>query len=596
MTHDVFVRGPWRERLRRFWRDWQWYIIGALWVVAIVLGYIGYSRTFSVQGESIPPADILYKTLLLFKLNYSLSGAVAWELEVARFLAPAVALFTVIQAFAAIYYRQIQISRMRFASDHAVICGLGLKGLLLARAFYDHGFRVVVIERGEVNPLIEECRAFGAVVLTGNATDPEMLRKARVDRARYLVSVFGDDGPNAEVAVNARALTRSRHGKPLTCLVHIVDLQLCNMLREEEMRVTQDENFRLEFFNVFDLGALALLQEHPPFELAGVHGGRTPHLLVVGMGCLGESIVMHATRNLWLGSPMSGEKPRITVIDIAAENRVGSLILRCPRMGNVCELRALQMDTESLEFARGAFLFDADGECDVSMVYICLDNDSHSLTTALTLLQQTRTCHIPIVVRMIRDAGLATLLRGQASKSPGFSDLHAFGLLERTCTLDLLLGGTNEVLARAIHAEYLRNRERQGVALGTDPAVRPWDELREDLKESNRRQADHIGVKLRAVGCGIAPLCDWDAPLFEFTPEEVEKMAEMEHRRWVEERLTESWSHAPGPKDLKHKTSPYLVPWDELPEDIKDLDRNTVREIPSFLARAGFQVCQMPKD
>ena len=118
-----------------------------------------------------------------------------------------------------------------------------------------------------------------------------------------------------------------------------------------------------------------------------------------------------------------------------------------------------------------------------------------------------------------------------------------------------------------------------------------WNDLPEGLKESNRRQADHIGIKLKAIGCGIASLTDWDAKLFAFTPEEVEQMAEMEHEHWNEERQLEGWTYAPGPKNLDKKTSPYYrVPWDKLSEDIKDYDRNTIRGLPAFLAQAGFQI------
>ena len=117
-----------------------------------------------------------------------------------------------------------------------------------------------------------------------------------------------------------------------------------------------------------------------------------------------------------------------------------------------------------------------------------------------------------------------------------------------------------------------------------------WNELPEGLKESNRHQADHIGIKLKAIGCGIISLTDWDAKLFEFTKEEVERMAEMEHERWNAERLREGWTYAPGLKDVDRKTSPHLVPWDKLSEDIKEYDRNTIRGLPSFLARAGLQI------
>jgi hypothetical protein len=138
--------------------------------------------------------------------------------------------------------------------------------------------------------------------------------------------------------------------------------------------------------------------------------------------------------------------------------------------------------------------------------------------------------------------------------------------------------------------EYVQNQKKLGQTTQTNPSVVPWDELLEYLKESNRRQADHIGVKLKAVSCSIAPLTDWDAELFKFTSEEIELMAEMEHERWVEERLLEGWTYATEPKDMKKKTSPALVSWNELPDSEKEKDRNTVRQLPTFLAKAGFQV------
>src|SRR3990172_4517866 len=189
---------------------------------------------------------------------------------------------------------------------------------------------------------------------------------------------------------------------------------------------------------------------------------------------------------------------------------------------------------------------------------------------------------------MTLDAGLAALLRGEeATGSEGFGNLHAFGLLDRTCRLDLLFGGTHEALARAIHEDYVLNQKKIGQTSRTNPSMVSWDELPEGLKESNRRQADHIGIKLKAIGCGIASLTDWDAKLFEFTPEEVERMAGMEHNRWNEERRLEGWTYNSAPKDPDRKTSPHLVPWDQLPDGIKEYDRNTIRGLPAFLAQAG---------
>jgi hypothetical protein len=85
-------------------------------------------------------------------------------------------------------------------------------------------------------------------------------------------------------------------------------------------------------------------------------------------------------------------------------------------------------------------------------------------------------------------------------------------------------------------------------------------------------------------------LTDWDAELFEFTPEEIEILARMEHQRWLNEHINEGWTYNPGAKDLNRKTSPYLLDWDELPEDFKRYNRDAIQSLPIFLARAGFQI------
>ena len=124
-------------------------------------------------------------------------------------------------------------------------------------------------------------------------------------------------------------------------------------------------------------------------------------------------------------------------------------------------------------------------------------------------------------------------------------------------------------------------RWREGqLAVGKDAPS--WSELDESRKDSNRAQARDIPVKLRSIGCTIAPLHDIRAPAFEFTDEEFEMLAIAEHKRWVTERLESGWTA--GDKDAARKTTPYLIPFEDLPDDIADLDRDAVRQIPAALA------------
>lgn len=146
-----------------------------------------------------------------------------------------------------------------------------------------------------------------------------------------------------------------------------------------------------------------------------------------------------------------------------------------------------------------------------------------------------------------------------------------------------------ETIAQAIHETYRQvqaSRKRN-----SDLSMAEWNALLDYLKESNRQQADHIVEKLRQIGCTIRKVKGRDISLMKFTEDEIEIMAEREHARWNVERLFDGWKWGKE-KDVIKKLSPYLVPWSELPDDVKEWDRETVRKIPEFLAKVGLEVCR----
>jgi hypothetical protein len=176
--------------------------------------------------------------------------------------------------------------------------------------------------------------------------------------------------------------------------------------------------------------------------------------------------------------------------------------------------------------------------------------------------------------------------------STGVNDIgtQVFPLMERTCKPQAIWdGGTYEMLAHAIHEDYLRNAALRSETPQTNSSMVPWNDLSENLRESNRNQAENIALKLRESGYDFALAAEWDLQPLQFPAEVVEEMAKMEHRRFVDERLREGWKYG-WPKDDQKKISPTLIPWDELSEEEKDKDRDPVRSIPAFLARAGYRV------
>lgn len=133
--------------------------------------------------------------------------------------------------------------------------------------------------------------------------------------------------------------------------------------------------------------------------------------------------------------------------------------------------------------------------------------------------------------------------------------------------------------------------ERQ--SLQDERSMRDWEDLPPELKESTRAQADDIPRKLRAVGCFMLNE-ERSAPLIrvpEFSVEQLDMLSEMEHERFNAERLQRQWRM--GPRNSKQRTTPFLVPWRDLSQEWKDVDRVMVECVPNILRKNGWHIYRM---
>jgi len=586
------VSTGWRIRFSLLWKSYRWVAVACAGVAAFVLGLDGYARYFALHQRQASWADLVYLSFLLFKFGASsLEHPVPWQLETARFLAPAAAIGAAVETLVALFREKFLDLRLHFVRRHVVVCGLGAKGSLFVKRFVERGYSVVAIERDGKNPSVPLCQKLGVPVVIGDAADPLTLERARVARARHLVATCPDDGVNAEVALVSRGIVRKPGTPFLAAHVHVVDVDLCLLLREREIASSGRQGVRIEFFNVYQNGVRAMLAlQGSAWQGGAGAGAHRPHLLVVGFGRFGRELVLQAGRNWHLEHGAAGKRLRITVVDSAAEEGVRRVSRRYPGLAASCDLEPLSLDTSAPVFEEARFLRQAVDGHGLSAVFICLSDNSKSLAAALMLSRHLKGSGVPIVVRLSRTAGLASLLSRDGSCSDAYGNLYAFGLLDGACTVDLLLGGTNEVLAQALHEEYVRARERELAGSGRPASLVPWQDLPERLRESNRRQADGIAVKLKAVGCELTLATDWGGEASAFAADEIEVMARMEHERWAEDLSRDGWTYAAGAKSEERRTHPGLRAWGDLPESEREIDRSFIRGLPVFLGRAGFRI------
>ena len=143
----------------------------------------------------------------------------------------------------------------------------------------------------------------------------------------------------------------------------------------------------------------------------------------------------------------------------------------------------------------------------------------------------------------------------------------------------------NETLARASHQQY--RDDQKGTRADPDLSMQPWEQLDEGLKESNRRRPTTSRPGCGMLAAGLGQLPGAKPRPFAFTPEEVEVLGELEHERWVSERRLAGW--VSGDARMSSRRTPYLVPWADLTDEVKEWDRQTVRGLPAFLAEANLR-------
>ena len=145
-------------------------------------------------------------------------------------------------------------------------------------------------------------------------------------------------------------------------------------------------------------------------------------------------------------------------------------------------------------------------------------------------------------------------------------------------------------LARAKFETYKALRVEQG-----KPVIyERFEDQPDDLQKSTVAQAEHIPAKIETLGYRIVPIadCEEGARVRELTHEQIELLARIEHARWIEERSSMGWrlDSTITQSDPERRLSPYMVPYDELDDSIKEYDRDAVRQTIPLLERAGLVV------
>lgn len=593
------IQGAYRTSLRPWLSDKQWYIIVGTGVIVFLIGCLGFYLSFKDTNPPKSLYDIAYFSVQLFALQSGTSApSMNAAIEFARFAAPTMTIIAFLKFFASLFLDHFKRFWLGFSGGHVIICGLGYIGPVIADNFYRSGYHVVIIESDKENKNIEICKEKGHLVIIGDATKKETLKKANVNTARYVFCATGDDGLNADIAVMCHAMVKNKQrSKPLRCFIHMTDHKLCTLLIEKSWG-SNDNNFILKFFNIYQTAGKSILKYYPPVDVSR----KIPpdnDIMIVGLGRMGENILIQTARK-WQNTYGNQKKLNFIVIDRDAENNKELLLYKYPFLRDICIIHSYGMELQSSEFYNGSYLLNKEGKCDVTRIYICLDDERLGLSAALYLddliRKLPRANNMPeepvqIIVRTIRCGGITMLLNGLKLSKNEYSNISAFPIIDMACGKEIILSDVEEFIARAIHQEYVLAEEIKGKTPATNPSMSPWDQLPAHLKASNIQQAEHIWTKMDDINCAISMIMEEEPP-FEFTESDIELLAKKEHERWCDEKIKKGWTYGPVRDDV-NKKHPDLVPWEKLDDEEKEKDRNAIRTLPETLAKADLRIVRL---
>lgn len=547
------------------------FLVGAVGVLALTLGYSGYR---SLPGVHLSVGDALYQSLQLFALDSSAEGSIPWQLDIARFLAPAAIGYAAIVTVITLAQDQAQRAWTRlFAADHLVIVGLGRRGTALARRMRRARAKVVAVERQGSNGSISGLRSRGVAVIVGDGRDTEVLDLASVSRAQDVLVLTGDDSVNLEVLATCEQVTRSQTMPALH--VAIEDPVLWSQLHRIAFGQAGSAR-RVEFLNIADRIARELVAVGHR-----VGQGAWPQLAIAGVGPAVDRVIVNGLRS----GAVADREPAVALYG-RARDRLAMLELQEPWLFDVAKFSTEDLSSADVgDSSRAGVLHPGLREQPPTLGVVCGVPEAEALSLAGLLVAV-----LPKESEVI--AAVPSVSAQEALERTNF-DLSRVTLVaaeEAVLSSSVVAESATELIARAKHDDYVRELQSRGETATTNSSLVPWGELAASLKESNRKFADSIGAKLEELGAVLTPLRRANPAPLDLPSETLETMARGEHERWVDDLKADDWRHTTGEKDAVQKLHPLLVPWKQLSEKEREKDRDGIRALPRLLATVGYEV------
>ncbi|RZV36848.1 MAG: hypothetical protein EX272_07035 [Chromatiales bacterium] len=561
-------------------------------IAASVLGFWGYMDVYPVSSPATftqAATEVLnnaWRTISLFLGQASLdAGQENLKLAIARILAPAATAGVILELLAEFIGTRINVLRAMRRKGHTIIVGCGERGqFFLTDSRCAMGARPVVIDRLE-NPAIRQAaHSAGALFFAGDARNKDLLATAGVSRAKRLIILTGNDEENLAVLSSANAVRRAM-GDDLEIIIRIDNALLARQLNRDD-EFSDSTSADVTVFNVSGCAARNFFDAHPLVDHADLRAQRRVHLVCLGWTPFVLAVLEQLAR---LAPFRDFPYPTVSLLvhdEGAVRDELTALQPALPDLLDI-DIRRLEK-ASNIPTDEQLAAIEPGPDHAVTAVLVSTGADAATAAAALAIRdrsQQSGRWRAPVYAHLDRHGTLSGLLGERSKEIDPSLAITPVGFTEDMCRLDAIYG-EREQLAECIHKSYLRLK---GVDVSTPSSDRAendqdWSMLKQTFRASSRRAADHLPVKLLSASIirEAEKLVASSALKLGSTEDELEHLADLEHQSWIIGRLLDGWK--PGVRCDSMRRHPALIPYAELPEDLKEFDRDQVRVLADYLS------------
>lgn len=568
----------------------EWFFVVFLGFGAFILAYVGYHNYFLINQVERNTFDIIYHSIKIFGLDFidGYLSPVPLTLEIARWLAPSVLMYSAAKGIIYLIRKELSILRIKSYKNHVIVYGINEYSMYLIKNLLDKKEKVVAIAENyeEVNKEIIERE--GGLVVAGSISDLGTLKQIAAVKAKYFVFLDFNNENNISSAITISQYSKAKRVRPLL-YTHISNYFLMNQLKDINFFNNIDPKFGTDFFNGVRLfsanerTARVLFNKYAPDSFCAMSqsADRTINIILFGGGELTLCLIAQLAR---MCTYLNFIKTRLTIY-YDNDQFISKLNCYFPKIHQLVEVKLIHVDFSAVN---NQIIEDQYHTHSFDVIYLTCENDEQTMQVLYSLSKVEFKKKMNTIAVLRNPNGI--LNKWYSAENIGEIIIHKYDTTSETFTEEAIIASKIDELAKIIHNDYFDKIKSAGKVNPKKESHREWDYLPEDFKNQNRLQADHIWLKLRSINCRAIPLNSAEEE-YDFANDKniVETLSKMEHDRWAAHMIMNGWKYG-DKRDDKKKLHTDLIPYEELSEEVKQYDRNTIINIKQLLRQMNLKV------